>query len=504
MLTDESFHPYVVPPDPVDEAPTIPVRVVSRALRGHEPVRLYAELVDRFGPDEVFLVESLAGPERERRGATVGWGRLAAVRLYADRVELDGVPALRPRLARLAADAGLRPAAGLWWFDRPESVWELLRGVQRLFDVRTDLPGTGYAFGFLLTVGYEAAWHMERLPDRRVGDDSGPDLELVLFQHAAVFDAGGGARHQHAESDLFPPAERLPDGTAPGTGVDAVPAAPDPLEVTDNVDRATFLNWVRRCLRHIGVGDVYQIQVGHRIDVRSALTPLDVYRRLRWRNPSPHMYLVPHGGRTLIGASPELLFRIEGETVLMRPIAGTTRRDGSPADEERVRALRDSTKEQAEHIMLVDLCRNDVSRVASPHSLAVDRLMTVETFSHVFHLVSTVSARLAPEADVWSTLRATFPAGTMTGAPKVRAMELIAETEHDERGMYAGAVGLVDARGWSELALCIRTVIFDGVRYSAQSSAGVVALSEPDGEWAETLAKLGSAYWALTDRELVP
>ncbi|HET6858195.1 MAG TPA: anthranilate synthase component I family protein, partial [Streptomyces sp.] len=267
-----------------------------------------------------------------------------------------------------------------------------------------------------------------------------------------------------------------------------------------------------QCLEHIRVGDIYQIQIGHRIEVETALTPVDVYRRLRRRNPSPHMYLLPRAGLTpggdhggaLIGASPELFFRVVGDEIVMRPIAGTARRSPDESEnEQRVKELRESTKEQAEHIMLVDLCRNDIGRVSRPSTQPVDRLMAVESFSHVFHLVSTVTGTLEEDVDTWQAVRATFPAGTMTGAPKMRAMEIIDGLEREARGNYAGAVGLVDVRGWSELALCIRTVEYDGSRYTTQSSAGLVAQSQPESEWLETLVKMGAAYWALTGEELL-
>ncbi|PSK61839.1 2-amino-4-deoxychorismate synthase [Micromonospora sp. MH33] len=483
----------------------VPVTVRSTDLAARDPLELYASLAASLGTDQVFLLESLSGPEPLRRGSVVGWGRLAQVRLHPGHLEFDGVPTIVAALRRLATGLGFRTdGPDRWTFDRAESVWELLRHTQRLFDVVTDEPTQAYAFGFLLTAGYGAAWHMEDLPPRPESDL--PDLTLTLFQHSVWFEARSGRiRHLRGDNPDFPASPGVPSAPEAAGETAAVPAAPTPDEVSDNVDRETFLGWVRRCLEHIHVGDIYQIQVGHRIDVRTSLTPLEVYRRLRSRNPSPHMYLLPYAGSILIGASPELLFRTEGDLLVMRPIAGTTRRDPSGrGNDERVQALLASTKERAEHIMLVDLCRNDVSRVARPHSLAVDRLMAVETFSHVFHLVSTVSARMDPATDVWTALRATFPAGTMTGAPKLRAMEIINEIERDDRGSYAGTVGLVDARGWSELALCIRTVRFDGARYSTQSSAGIVAQSDPEGEWAETLHKMSAAYWALTGEELLP
>ncbi|MER7849856.1 anthranilate synthase component I family protein [Kitasatospora sp. NPDC096077] len=497
--------PEVPPPPP------FAVRIGAAALPAHDPLELYSRLGRRHGPGEVYLLESLTDTGHPGGPAMVGYGRLAEIRLYDTYLEIDGMPELRAALRSVAADLGfpVTPGEGLDRLDLADAtvVWELLRRAQGLFAVdRGRAPG-GFGFGFLANLAYDAAWHMDELP-ARTRPAQRPDAVFTLFRDCVRFDDPGRPLLLSAQCAAF--------GTAGGADVaaaareaaqappaQACPPAARPQSVRDTVERDTFLGWVRRCLEHIGVGDIYQIQVGHRIDVCTALTPEQVYRRLRSRNPSPHMYLLPNAGGTLIGASPELLFRIEDERIVMRPIAGTTRRDGDPeADERRIKALLASPKEQAEHIMLVDLARNDLSRVCRPHSLTEEGLMTVETFSHVFHLVSTVSARLEPQADVWRSLCATFPAGTMTGAPKLRAMELIQDIEHEPRGAYAGAVGLVDVGGWSELALCIRTVSHDNGVYSVQASAGVVADSTPEAEWNETLAKLGAGYWALTGEEL--
>ncbi|MFE5809666.1 anthranilate synthase component I family protein [Streptomyces sp. NPDC056491] len=506
----------------------VEVRVEVEELAGHAPPDLYAALRAVLPAEEVFLLESLEGAPADRRSAVVGFGRLAEIRVHADRVEVDGAaPELKRALAGAVEAAGLvtdGPAAGcpvvhhplpegpyVFRSERPAQVWDALGRAQGLFSVTTELPGTGYAFGFLTSLAYESAWHMEELPERADGDGGRPDIVLTLFRNTVWYDVEGGrVRRLRADSPAFAGlAEQpgLPDvaGVSGTFATSGVPEAPVPHSVRDSVDRETFLGWAARCLQHIGVGDVYQIQIGHRVDVETGLTPLEVYRRLRARNPSPYMYLAAQAGRTLIGASPELFFRIEDGGIVMRPIAGTARRGpDEETNRRRVKEMRESVKEQAEHIMLVDLCRNDIGRVALPSTQPVDRLMEVETYSHVFHLVSTVSGRLAPEVGVWDAVRATFPAGTMSGAPKVRAMEIIDGLERERRGAYAGAVGLVDVRGWSELALCIRTIEYDGRTYSTQSSAGMVAQSEPESEWQETLAKMGAAYWALTGEELLP
>ncbi|GGR77835.1 hypothetical protein GCM10010252_15590 [Streptomyces aureoverticillatus] len=510
---------------------TVGVRVTEAELPRHDPLDLYVPLREALGQDDVFLFESVDGADQDRRSAVVGFGRLAEIRVYDGHIDLEGPPALARALAGAALAAGLRgdhpqapePGVHRLRFTAADQVWDALARAQRLFDLDTEVPATAFAFGFLTSLAYESAWHMEELP-ARTKEPHGPDITLTLFRDTVWYDvADGSVRHLRAGSRAFAEGPEEPEdagrwdgdavaalarkaarAAARGPREPVVPEAPAPESVRDSVSRETFLDWARTCLEHIGVGDIYQIQIGHRIDVRTALTPVDVYRRLRARNPSPYMYLMPRAGHTLIGASPELFFRIEGDEIVMRPIAGTARR--GPDEEEnqrRVKEMRESVKEQAEHIMLVDLCRNDIGRVSVPSTQPVAELMAVESFSHVFHLVSTVSGRLEAGVDTWQAVRATFPAGTMTGAPKVRAMEIVDGLERERRGAYAGAVGLVDVRGWSELALCIRTVEHDGRTYSTQSSAGMVAQSEPESEWRETLAKMGAAYWALTGQELL-
>ncbi|UNO41489.1 anthranilate synthase component I family protein [Streptomyces sp. MST-110588] len=521
------------------------VRVTSSELPSHDPLHLYEALAGPLGAEEVFLFESLAGPEKDRRSAVVGFGRLAEIRVYARHVEIAGPAALRGAVLAVADAAGMTADPGATGattgagehaadaadaadtsnaadaahgadadaavarrFDRPEQLWELLRRAQELFAVETDVPRDTYAFGFLTTLAYEAAWHMDELPARE-SSRGGPDMTFTLVRDTVWYDRlTGETRHRAARAEVFPPAPPLDlaahaEAAARAPRGEEAPQAPAPRSVRDSVARETFLDWARRCLEHIRIGDIYQIQIGHRIDVETELTPVEVYRRLRSRNPSPYMYLMPRADQTVIGASPELFFRTEGDEILMRPIAGTTRRaESAEENQRRIKEMLASTKEQAEHVMLVDLCRNDIGRVCRPGTLAVDDLMTVEAYSHVFHIVSTVAGKLEDDADVWRSLCATFPAGTMTGAPKLRAMEIIDGIEEEPRGLYAGAVGLIDVRGWSELALCIRTIVHDGRTYSTQSSAGVVAESSPEGEWNETLAKMGAAYWALTGEEL--
>ncbi|MDJ0461614.1 anthranilate synthase component I family protein [Streptomyces sp. H27-C3] len=495
----------------------IRVRVVSTELPPTDPLQLYEALVRTREQDDVYLFESLDGPDQDRHYAAVGYGRLAELRVFADRVELVAAGELGVSLtAALSAAVGAarseRGDVRQWAARDSGGVWRMLRATQAAFVLDTEVPTSTFAFGFLTTLSYEAAWIMEELPEQHVESEQ-PRCTLTLFRDTVWYDVReGGVQHLSAHGDQLPPESGQPlweildemKGRGQADAAAVVPEAPVPLSVRDNVDRETFVARAERCLGHIGVGDSYQIQIGHRIDVETELTPLQVYQRLRHRNPSPYMYLVPWAGRTVIGASPELFVRIQDGNISMRPIAGTAPRAADPADDARlVAGLRESAKEQAEHVMLVDLCRNDIGRVCVPGTLSVDSMMEVEPFAYVHHLVSTVSGRVRDGTDVWASICATFPAGTMTGAPKLRAMEIISEIEDSPRGIYAGALGLIDVRGFTVLALCIRTAVHDGQRYSTQASAGVVADSVPADEWRETLAKMSATYWALTGEELL-
>lgn len=493
---------------------SIPIDVTSVTLSPIDPLSLYTALAEVRSPDDLYLFESLDGPAQDRHAAAVGWDALAEVRFIADRCEVISDGPLGDALAAvltavLGEPVRHRARERVWSVAGPPEVWAAIRAVQRAFAVRTTAPADSFAFGFLTTLAYEAARDMDELSVDRVVDDI-PRCTLVLFRHTVWWDLRTGTvRHLAATGPHLPEdttAHRLPDLLAGlPDGDREVPAAPPPSLVRDTVDEETFAARVKQCLRHIEVGDSYQIQIGHRIDVETTLTPLEVYRRLRHRNPSPYMYLTPWAGGTVIGASPELFLRIEQGRLSMRPIAGTAARSADPETDRRLVAeLTASEKERAEHVMLVDLCRNDIGRVCVPGTLSVDTMFDVEPFAYVHHLVSTVSGHLADDADAWAAICAAFPAGTMTGAPKLRAMEIIDGLEDEPRGVYAGAIGLVDVRGFAVLALCIRTAVHDGHRYRTQASAGVVADSHPDAEWRETLAKMSATFWALTGTELLP
>jgi anthranilate synthase component 1 len=253
---------------------------------------------------------------------------------------------------------------------------------------------------------------------------------------------------------------------------------------------ATFLQAVAKAKRYIFDGDVMQVQVGQRLSRRYAGDPLALYRALRTLNPSPYMFYFDFRDFNVVGASPEILVRLEGDKVTLRPIAGTRRR-GADADEDRALAeeLLADPKERAEHVMLIDLGRNDVGRIAEIGSVRVTENMVIERYSHVMHIVSNVEGKLKPGLDALAVLRATFPAGTVTGTPKVRAMEIIDELEPVKRGIYAGAVGYIGYHGDMDLAIAIRTGIVKDELLHVQAAAGIVADSVPESEWNETNIK---------------
>jgi anthranilate synthase component 1 len=278
------------------------------------------------------------------------------------------------------------------------------------------------------------------------------------------------------------------------------PPAPDQslIEVTSNVSRERFEEMVRTAKEYIAAGDIYQVVLSQRFETKLSADPFTVYRALRHVNPSPYMYFIRMGERSIVGSSPEMLVRVVGRRVETHPIAGTRPRGRTEEEDMRMAdELKRNEKERAEHVMLVDLGRNDVGRVSAYGTVKVPTYMTLERYSHVMHLVSIVEARLADDCDRLDALVACFPAGTVSGAPKVRAMEIIAELENRRRGPYAGAVGYLDFAGNLDFCITIRTVLVEHGRAYVQAGAGIVADSNPAAEYEETRDKARAVIRAL-------
>jgi len=278
----------------------------------------------------------------------------------------------------------------------------------------------------------------------------------------------------------------------------APPPVAAPFEVSSNVTREEFERMVRTAKEYIAAGDVYQVVLSQRFEAHVEADPFTVYRALRHVNPSPYMYFLRIGGRSIVGSSPEMLVRVEGRDVETHPIAGTRPRGRNEEEDLRLaEELKRNEKERAEHVMLVDLGRNDVGRVAEYGSVRVPTYMALERYSHVMHLVSVVEGRLREDHDRLDALVACFPAGTVSGAPKVRAMEIIAELENRRRGVYAGAVGYLDFAGNLDFCITIRTVVIEEGRAFVQAGAGIVADSNPSAEYEETRDKARGVIRAL-------
>jgi anthranilate synthase component 1 len=270
------------------------------------------------------------------------------------------------------------------------------------------------------------------------------------------------------------------------------------LDVTSNVSRDQFEQMARTAKEYIAAGDIYQVVLSQRFETPLHADPFTVYRALRHVNPSPYMYFLRVGDRSIVGSSPEMLVRVEGRRVETHPIAGTRPRGRTDEEDQRLaEELKRNEKERAEHVMLVDLGRNDVGRVAAYGSVRVPTYMALERYSHVMHLVSIVEGRLDERHDRLDALVACFPAGTVSGAPKVRAMEIIAELENRRRGVYAGAVGYLDFAGNLDFCITIRTVVIENGRAFVQAGAGIVADSNPTAEYEETRDKARAVLRAL-------
>ena len=431
------------------------------------PVSAFAKL-RRLGG--AFLLESAEGGERMGRYSFIGVAPRELI------VSTDGDPllALRRAMAGYARIGGQR------------------------------LPRfSGGAVGF---VGYEAARHFEHLPLAPRDPHGLPDAVFGIYDTVVAFDH---LRHtmlviaHAADGDRAAADRRISEIDSLLDGPLVLPAA-ERVERTlrSNMTPAGYESLVRRAGALIAEGDCIQIVLSQRFDIRPAPEPLALYRALRHVNPSPYMFLFEMPGATLVGASPEPFVRVEGgpagRTLVMHPIAGTRPRGTDEmSDAANEAELRASEKEQAEHVMLVDLARNDVGRVSKPGTVRVPELMRVDRFSHVMHLTSVVEGTLRDDVDALDAFRACFPAGTVSGAPKIRAMQRIAELETDRRGTYAGAVGYLGFDGSLDTCIAIRTaLVADGV-CRVQAGAGIVADSDPAAEEAETRAKAGALLRAI-------
>jgi anthranilate synthase component I len=468
--------------------PVVPV--VRRLLAdGETPVGVYRKLAG--GRPGTFLLESAEQGRQWSRYSFVG------VRSAGTLTERDG------RAVWLGDGAPELP-------DDPLEAFSALARSLRSPRPAGLPPLTGGLVGYLT---YDVVRRLERLPSTAVDDVGMPELSMMLATDLAVLDHADGTVLLIANAVRGVTAGGYDDAVARLDAMAAALAEPAPPSVA-TVDLAAVPEVVRRTSpdehrarvevvkEHIRAGDAFQVVLSQRFEVRTEVDALDVYRVLRASNPSPYMYLLRFRGREtpfdVVGSSPEALVTVTGSKAVLHPIAGTKPRGATPEEDTALAAeLLADPKERSEHVMLVDLGRNDLGRVCEPGSVDVVDFMQVERYSHVMHIVSTVVGRVTEGRDALDVLRATFPAGTLSGAPKPRAMEIIESLEPTRRALYGGTVGYVDAAGDMDMAIAIRTaVLHDGTAY-VQAGGGLVADSDPTAEQAECENKAAAVLRAV-------
>jgi anthranilate synthase component 1 len=433
-----------------------------------------------------YLLESVESGSQLARYSFLGFGAAAELRLEDDGVRLDG---------RLVTDANGRA-------DVLGALRLALARTPRLEPHAPELPFTG---GLVGVAGYDVARHFERLrsPPRGAAVPEVPRAayvaagSLLVFDHLtrrmALLHAGGASERASLRREVL----RLLRGPLPAPAANAR-CAP----ATASLSADEYCAAVERARHYISLGEAYQLVLSVRFSGEHALSPFETYRALRLLNPSPYMFFLDIAGMQVVGSSPEALVRLRAGLASLRPIAGTRPRGTDGAHDQALEAsLREDAKENAEHVMLVDLARNDLGRVAVAGSVRVEPYKAIERYSHVMHIVSGVQGRLAPGMDALDLFAAAFPAGTLVGAPKVRAMELIDLLEPVRRGLYAGTVGYFANNGDMDQAITIRTLVFRDGTYSYQAGAGIVADSRPEAEYEEVLAKSAILRRALAMAE---
>jgi anthranilate synthase component 1 len=455
------------------------------------PVSAFLKIAEHS--DYAFLLESVEGGERVGRYSFLGKDPFLVVRGEADgtTIERAGTTERSPdsfiaTVRRLMADfrapyvphlprftggaVGYLTYDAASWFEPVPSARGAVEGPGTATDLATFML-------FDTVLAFDHAQHrLLLIANARITADD--DLE-ALYQFACT-------RIQFLEAEL----ERSLSGGRPAPG--------GQVSLTSTLTRDQFEAHVRTAKEHIAAGDIYQVVLSQRFEAEVSADPFTVYRALRHVNPSPYMYFLRLGKLAIVGASPEMLVRVEGRRAQTHPIAGTRPRGATPDDDQRLaEELKRNEKERAEHVMLVDLGRNDLGRVCEYGTVRVPQFMALERYSHVMHLVSIVEGQLAEQTDRLDALASCFPAGTVSGAPKVRAMEIIAELEPTRRGAYAGAVGYLDFAGNLDFCITIRTVVMVNGRAYIQAGAGIVADSNPTAEYEETRDKARAVIRAL-------
>jgi anthranilate synthase component 1 len=456
------------------------------------PLSIFRRLDDG---QTTFLLESVEGGEKWARYSFIGTGARAIFRARGQEVEWS--EGGRSQRIRVEGD----PLGFLR---------DKIAAFHPVFPEELELPR--FIGGAVGTIAYDWVRFVERIPDENPDELGLPDLWFVFPETVVVYD---NVRHaalivRHVElGEGDDPAQRYREAARAIEATVAQlrePLAPEPrrepvrapMEVEQSVTREQFHDMVKRAKEYVEAGDIFQVVLGLRHTVPLQVDPFALYRQLRHINPSPYLFFVRMEGPVLIGSSPEILVRLEHERVDVRPIAGTRRRGHDPEEDRAMEEeLLTDPKERSEHVMLVDLGRNDVGRIAQIGSVQVNEYARIERYSHVMHIVSNVVSRLRPGLDWLDVLRATFPCGTLSGAPKVRAMEIIDELETLRRGPFGGCVGYIDYSGNMDMSITIRTMLVKDERIVIQAGAGIVADSIPELEFKECQNKARALIQAI-------
>ena len=486
MITHAQFQQYAA-----DGYTLIPV--VREVLSDLDtPLSVYLKLAD--GP-HTYLFESVEGGERFGRYSIIG---LPARRVYE----------VRGHTLRVLEHGEVVETREL---DDPLAEVERLRAAHRVPKI-DGLPG--FSGGLVGWFGFECIEYIEpRLRANRKPDELGtPDILLMLSDELAVFDNLKGRLYLIVHADPRQPqalaranrrldalSHRLRHGGAPYPET-LHGNALDEADFVSGFTREGFLDAVHRSKDYIASGDAFQVVLSQRLSVPFRARPVDVYRALRAMNPSPYMYFLDTGATQVVGSSPEILVRLQDGEVTVRPIAGTRPRGRTQDEDIALEAeLLADPKERAEHLMLIDLGRNDAGRVSEPGTVEVGEQFVIERYSHVMHIVSEVTGRLKDGLSYMDVLRATFPAGTVSGAPKIRALQIIRELEPVKRNIYSGAVGYIGWHGDADTAIAIRTAVIQDGRLHVQAGAGIVFDSDPQAEWDETMNKGRALFRAVAE-----
>lgn len=460
---------------------------------GMTPVSAFRKLQSKS--ERAFLFESVIGGERVGRYSFLGVGPYWCFTAHGNVIR-EGPPG---EMVESRVD---------------DPIDHLRRLVERHKGV--SLPGLPrFAGGAVGLAGFDSVRYTEHLPSVPPDDRGLPDLDFGLYDRMVIFDQ---IRKTVlvvalARLDLYPPEEAYERASRRIDEVVAKLARPGPemgledidiegrelhLKPVSNFTKEGFEDVVRRCQEYIKAGDIFQVVPSQRFQVETEADPFAIYRALRVVNPSPFLFYLDHGSYQLIGSSPEIMARVLDGIVTNRPLAGTRRRGRDEAEDLSLeRELLADPKERAEHVMLIDLGRNDVGRVAEPASVRLTEVMKVERYSHVMHISSNVDGKLKAGMTAFDALRAALPVGTVSGAPKVRAIEIIDEVEPNKRGPYAGAVGYVDFTGNMDTCIALRTIVMQGRTAYIQVGAGIVYDSVPEEEYKETVAKARGSLRAI-------